>query len=161
MNTLDQLTLPYGRNLTYQLYASNNPAVLRRLNLELNAQTSRLDLTDVYCMMAKEEGALISINSDTHSLFNLFFLRVCYIAIDERPMQSHDRFVSVIGSRKCFDARHVRKAGAVAERLRLTIERDGGVEVNAELISVTVSIGLSSFSPTESGIEKAIGASPN
>ncbi|MGZ5780436.1 MAG: DNA polymerase/3'-5' exonuclease PolX [Burkholderiaceae bacterium] len=38
--------------------------------LELNAQPSRLDLTDVYCMMAKEEGALISINSDAHSIFD-------------------------------------------------------------------------------------------
>ncbi len=36
--------------------------------LELNANPKRLDLTDIYCQMAKEEGVLISINSDAHSI---------------------------------------------------------------------------------------------
>jgi DNA polymerase (family 10) len=36
--------------------------------LELNAQPSRLDLTDVFCQMAKEQGVLVSINSDAHSV---------------------------------------------------------------------------------------------
>jgi DNA polymerase (family 10) len=34
--------------------------------LELNAQPERLDLLDSQCMMAKEEGVLVSINSDAH-----------------------------------------------------------------------------------------------
>jgi DNA polymerase (family 10) len=44
--------------------------------LELNAQPSRLDLTDTYCMMAKSEGVLISINSDAHSIFDFEDLRL-------------------------------------------------------------------------------------
>ncbi|TCT10128.1 DNA polymerase (family 10) [Paralcaligenes ureilyticus] len=43
--------------------------------LELNAQPSRLDLTDTYCMMAKSEGVLISVNSDAHSIFDFDNLR--------------------------------------------------------------------------------------
>lgn len=35
--------------------------------LELNAQPSRLDLNDVACRMARDEGVLVSINSDAHS----------------------------------------------------------------------------------------------
>jgi DNA polymerase (family 10) len=35
--------------------------------LEINAQPERLDLIDTYCQMAKEEGVLLSINSDAHS----------------------------------------------------------------------------------------------
>jgi DNA polymerase (family X) len=34
--------------------------------LELNSQPQRLDLTDTYCKLAKEQGVLISINSDSH-----------------------------------------------------------------------------------------------
>ena len=43
--------------------------------LELNAQPSRLDLTDTYCMMAKNEGVLISVNSDAHNVFDFDKLR--------------------------------------------------------------------------------------
>ena len=43
--------------------------------LELNAHPERLDLLDVYCQMAKEEGVLISINSDAHSTFDFANLR--------------------------------------------------------------------------------------
>lgn len=35
--------------------------------LELNAHPERLDLTDVHCRMAKEEGVLVAVNSDAHS----------------------------------------------------------------------------------------------
>ena len=35
--------------------------------LELNSQPKRLDLTDIYCRMAKEAGVLVSISSDAHS----------------------------------------------------------------------------------------------
>jgi DNA polymerase (family 10) len=36
--------------------------------LELNANIRRLDLYDTYCQMAKEQGVLIAINSDAHSV---------------------------------------------------------------------------------------------
>lgn len=36
--------------------------------LELNAHPERLDLLDIYCHAAKDEGVLISINSDAHSI---------------------------------------------------------------------------------------------
>jgi DNA polymerase (family 10) len=39
--------------------------------LELNAHPERLDLLDTQCQMAKEEGVLISINSDAHSTLDL------------------------------------------------------------------------------------------
>ena len=35
--------------------------------LELNAQPDRLDLHDTHCQMARDEGVLVSINSDAHS----------------------------------------------------------------------------------------------
>jgi len=35
--------------------------------LELNAHPSRLDLDDIACRMARDEGVLVSINSDAHS----------------------------------------------------------------------------------------------
>ncbi len=35
--------------------------------LELNSQPKRLDLNDIYCRVAREEGVLISISSDSHA----------------------------------------------------------------------------------------------
>ena len=43
--------------------------------LELNAHPERLDLSDVYCNMAKSEGVLISIASDAHSTLDFANLR--------------------------------------------------------------------------------------
>ena len=43
--------------------------------MEANAQPDRLDLSDVHCRMAKEEGVLVSIASDAHSLADLSKLR--------------------------------------------------------------------------------------
>ena len=40
----------------------------RGIALELNAHPERLDLTDIHCRMAKDEGVLVSINSDAHSV---------------------------------------------------------------------------------------------
>jgi DNA polymerase (family 10) len=39
----------------------------RHCYLELNAHPERLDLLDTHCQLAREEGVLISINSDAHS----------------------------------------------------------------------------------------------
>ncbi|MGB8274972.1 MAG: DNA polymerase/3'-5' exonuclease PolX, partial [Alphaproteobacteria bacterium] len=43
--------------------------------LELNAHPERLDLTAVYCQMAKAEGVLVSVNSDAHSAQDFANLR--------------------------------------------------------------------------------------
>jgi DNA polymerase (family 10) len=43
--------------------------------LELNAHPQRLDLLDSNCQTAKEEGVLVSINSDAHSAFDFANLR--------------------------------------------------------------------------------------
>ncbi|AEJ02656.1 PHP domain protein [Nitrosomonas sp. Is79A3] len=43
--------------------------------LELNAHPERLDLLDTQCQMAKEEGVLVSINSDAHSVYDFANLR--------------------------------------------------------------------------------------
>jgi DNA polymerase (family 10) len=40
----------------------------RRVALELNAHPERLDLLDVYCRMAKDEGAWVAVNSDAHGV---------------------------------------------------------------------------------------------
>lgn len=43
--------------------------------LELNANPKRLDLVDIYCQVAKDEGVLVSIDSDAHSVFDFDNLR--------------------------------------------------------------------------------------
>ena len=43
--------------------------------LEVNAHPVRLDLTDMNCQMAKEEGVMVSINSDAHSVLDFENLR--------------------------------------------------------------------------------------
>ncbi len=52
-----------------------NAAVERNCALEVNAQPSRLDLSDVHCRMAKELGAKMVISSDAHSAETLGFMR--------------------------------------------------------------------------------------
>ena len=47
----------------------------RGVLLEVNAQPSRLDLNDVHCRMAKDEGALVCVASDGHSVHDLDDLR--------------------------------------------------------------------------------------
>ena len=47
----------------------------RHVFLELNAQPARLDLDDVMCQMARDEGVPVSINSDAHSTFDFANLR--------------------------------------------------------------------------------------
>lgn len=47
----------------------------RRVCLEINAYPARLDLNDVYCRMARDMGALLSINSDSHNREMLHYMR--------------------------------------------------------------------------------------
>ncbi len=42
--------------------------------LELNSNPRRLDLYDIYCQTAKEQGVLVSINSDAHSVNDFNYL---------------------------------------------------------------------------------------
>jgi DNA polymerase (family X) len=50
-------------------------AKARGCYLELNAHPERLDLLDTYCQMAKEEGVLVAVNSDAHSVLDFDNLR--------------------------------------------------------------------------------------
>jgi DNA polymerase (family 10) len=43
--------------------------------IELNAQPTRLDISDVYCKLAKELGVKIAISTDSHTTDNLDFMR--------------------------------------------------------------------------------------
>ena len=43
--------------------------------LELNAHPERLDLLDSHCLMARQEGVLVSVNSDAHSRFDFANLK--------------------------------------------------------------------------------------
>ncbi len=47
----------------------------RGCGLELNSQPDRLDLVDTWCKAAKEEGVLVSIDSDAHSVRDFANLR--------------------------------------------------------------------------------------
>jgi DNA polymerase (family X) len=47
----------------------------RGVALELNAHPDRLDLTDVHCRMAKDEGVLVAIDSDAHGTDGFDVLR--------------------------------------------------------------------------------------
>jgi DNA polymerase (family 10) len=73
--------------------------------LELNAHPERLDLLDTQCQMAKEEGVLISINSDAHSVYDFTNLRFGvgqarrgwlekYDVLNTRPLKELRRLIS-------------------------------------------------------------------
>jgi DNA polymerase (family X) len=61
-----QRRAPYDVDMLRIIRAAKN----RGCFLELNAHPERLDLLDTYCQMAKEEGVLVSINSDAHSIYD-------------------------------------------------------------------------------------------
>ena len=50
-------------------------AKARGVHLELNAHPERLDLFDTHCRMARDEGVLVSVNSDAHSVLEFDNLR--------------------------------------------------------------------------------------
>jgi DNA polymerase (family 10) len=54
---------------------TNSAPARRGCFLELNAHPGRLDLLDTHCMMAKEEGVRVAINSDAHSTADFEHLR--------------------------------------------------------------------------------------
>jgi DNA polymerase (family 10) len=67
------LAHPSGRLIgAREPYDVDMLAVIRKARacgvfLELNAHPERLDLTDVHCRMARDEGVLVAISSDAHS----------------------------------------------------------------------------------------------
>ncbi len=78
LRALDQplvrlLAHPSGRLIDErEPYDVDMQAVIRKARargvcLELNAQPDRLDLSDVHCRMAKDEGVRVCINSDAHA----------------------------------------------------------------------------------------------
>lgn len=75
------LAHPSGRLIEQRApYDVDMPSLIRHARqrgcfLELNAHPERLDLLDTYCQQAKQEGVLISINSDAHSSFDFGNLR--------------------------------------------------------------------------------------
>ncbi len=75
------LAHPTGRLIQQRApYDVDMPRIIREAGrcgcfLELNSQPDRLDLFDTYCQMAREEGVLISIDSDAHSTFQFDNLR--------------------------------------------------------------------------------------
>lgn len=70
------LAHPTGRRLEHrEPYDVDMLRIIREAKargcfLELNAHPERLDLLDTQCHMAKEEGVLVSVNSDAHSRFD-------------------------------------------------------------------------------------------
>ncbi len=62
---------PYDVDMTKIIHHARK----RGCFLELNAHPERLDLLDTHCQLAREEGVLISINSDAHSIADFDNLR--------------------------------------------------------------------------------------
>ena len=50
-------------------------ALDRGCHLEVNAQPERLDLTDIYCKLAKEMGMKLAISTDAHTTDTLDYMR--------------------------------------------------------------------------------------
>jgi DNA polymerase (family 10) len=75
------LAHPSGRLIDERApYDVDMPRLIRHARargcfLEVNAHPVRLDLTDVDCQVAKEEGVMVSINSDAHSVLDMGNLR--------------------------------------------------------------------------------------
>lgn len=75
------LAHPTGRLIPErEPYDVDMPRIIRHARsrgcfLELNAHPERMDLLDAHCQVAKEEGVLVSINSDAHSVLDFNNLR--------------------------------------------------------------------------------------
>ena len=50
-------------------------AAKRGCFMELNSHPERLDLQDIHCQMARDEGVLVCVNSDAHDTFEFANLR--------------------------------------------------------------------------------------
>jgi DNA polymerase (family 10) len=78
---LSILAHPSGRLIdAREPYDVDMLAIVRKakaqgIALELNAHPERLDLSDVHCRMARDEGVLVCVNSDAHSVDDFDNLR--------------------------------------------------------------------------------------
>jgi DNA polymerase (family 10) len=78
---VSMLAHPTGRLIEQRdPYDVDMPRIIRKArasgcHLELNAHPERLDLLDTHCRVAKEEGVLVSVNSDAHSVHEFDNLR--------------------------------------------------------------------------------------
>lgn len=81
-------------------------AAQRGCYLELNANPERLDLLDSHCRMAKEEGVLVSVNSDAHSPEGFDNLRFGIGQARRGWLEKHD----VLNSRTVTQLRKLLKA---------------------------------------------------
>jgi DNA polymerase (family 10) len=61
---------PYQVDMTRIIHKARD----RGCFLELNSNPRRLDLYDIYCQVARDEGVLVSINSDAHSVNDFDYL---------------------------------------------------------------------------------------
>jgi len=61
---------PYEVDMLRVIRAAKESGV----HLELNAHPERLDLTEVHCRMAKEEGVLVAVSSDAHGIHEFDYL---------------------------------------------------------------------------------------
>jgi len=66
-----------GRRMPYEIDIEKVISEAARTGtvLELNSYPDRLDLKDIHCRMAKEKGAKISINTDSHNTNNLSYMK--------------------------------------------------------------------------------------
>jgi len=66
-----------GRRMPYEIDIEKviSEAARTGTALELNSYPDRLDLKDIHCRMAKEKGAKISINTDSHNTNNLSYMK--------------------------------------------------------------------------------------
>ena len=90
------LAHPSGRLIGQRApYEVDMPLIIRHAkqrgcHLELNANPERLDLLDVHCQIAREEGVLVSIDSDAHSTCDLANLRYGVGQARRGRLEKHD-----------------------------------------------------------------------
>jgi DNA polymerase (family 10) len=75
--------------------------------LELNAHPDRLDLLDTHCLMAKQEGVLVAINSDAHGTADFAHLRYGIGQARRGWLEAGD----VLNTRPLAELRRLLKAG--------------------------------------------------
>lgn len=76
--------------LNLDLPAIIKAASVRGCCLELNAQPQRMDLFDLQCQYAKDQGVLISINSDAHRTADFSYLRYGIAQARRAWLESHN-----------------------------------------------------------------------
>jgi DNA polymerase (family 10) len=63
---------PYEVDLERLIEAAGESGCFR----EINAHPDRLDLNDVFCKTAKEQGVMLAVSTDAHSVDNLDYMRL-------------------------------------------------------------------------------------